>query len=210
MKKIALVVLALAVAACSANQSSSRLGAGSSSDLRIVVVTNGQTASVESVTPIGGGGPGPGPVPTPKPPVPPSSDPCTAAGYTRDQILTSKLTDGWGVLGLSIPDNKVMKFCVPAYPPYLPADKVPSRIMVSWYDESDRDCGALTMSVQQTTGAKQLKDSGPSGLSNGGVNFIKRVGRIDDPTRVAPGAYLVTVEGHPTPCSRYMITWGWQ
>lgn len=155
------------------------------------------------------GNPNPTPTPGPTPPGGATPTPGGGSGACPDGYLSAPLGGGWGLAGVSIPSGKVMKFCAQLEPPVIPPGVVPSRVTFSFYDESDRDCGALVMSVQQMSGAQQVKSS-TSPLSNGAIHFTKRVGRTDDPSRVAQGLYIVTLTGHPTSCSRYLITWGWQ
>jgi len=173
-------------------------------------VVNGVLSS-NSIIECDDGTPNPTPTPGvgPTPPPGPTPTPGGGSGLCPQGFLNTPLGGGWGRAGLNIPAGTVLKYCANLEPPQIPPGVVPSRVTFSFYDESDRDCGALTMSVQQISGAQQLKAS-TTPLANGSLSFTKRSGRTDDPARVAQGTYVVTVAGHPTHCTKYLLTWGWQ
>lgn len=110
-----------------------------------------------------------------------------------------------------IPTGVTRRYCALVHPPYIPEGMHPHRLVFSWYDESDRDCGGLSVTIKQIGGAGVTKQTPPgSTLPNGLFHFTS--GHYKNPTarpeETAPGVYQMTASGLTDYCNSYYVAWG--
>lgn len=142
------------------------------------------------------------------PPPPPSPVPSGLAAICPDGLIDGTSSEGFIKEHIQIPAGVVKQYCALVQPPNVPAGVHPQRISFQYYDESDRDCGALALQVKQIGGAGITKSSIP--LANGGLQFTTSITptQFHHPEESAQGIYQITATGHPTHCSQYYIGWG--
>ena len=91
-------------------------------------------------------------------------------------------------------------------PPYVQAEPL-SQIKFQFYDESDRDCASLVMSIEQNVGARLNQTTG-SPVSSANILYRSTWGPFQFPDRTAHGMYRMKLVGHGGCNSRFRIGWG--